>query len=83
MKRRFSLLVTLLGSIILLFFISPLPVPAAVSTYTISSTQGWQDTGIVIPVDEPLRIDYSYGTWTVDYRNFPEVDAEGYPPTWM
>jgi hypothetical protein len=79
MKRRLSPLVTSIGLMALLLFISPPPASAAVSTYTVSSTQGWQDTGIVIPVGGEFRIDYSYGTWTVDYHNFPEVDAGGYP----
>jgi hypothetical protein len=78
MKRHLLPLVTSLGLMAVILFASPPPASAQANSYTVSATEGWQDSGIVIPVNHSFRIDYSYGTWTVDYRNFPHVDAEGY-----
>jgi hypothetical protein len=46
--------------------------------YSVFATQGWQSTGVSVGAHSRFRISYNYGTWTVDYRNFPYVGPEGY-----
>jgi hypothetical protein len=51
------------------------PVTASV---TVSSTTGWQKTPITVTKGVNYSITYVSGTWTVDYRNFPQVGPGGY-----
>jgi hypothetical protein len=77
MKRNVLSLAITLSSLTLLLFVSPLPASAAAVRFTVSATQGWQEV-LTFHEGEGLRIDYKYGAWTVDYRNFPYVGPEGY-----
>jgi hypothetical protein len=57
-------------------------IAAAQSTslaFTVDSTLGWQTTSMMITTGQELSFSAS-GSWTVDYRFFPEVGPDGYPP---
>ncbi|MFI6908216.1 hypothetical protein ACIBKY_43630 [Nonomuraea sp. NPDC050394] len=56
---------------------SPTPSPVTGDTMEVQSAQGWQDTGIDIAGKFNVS-DLNEGTWTVDHRNHPYVDAGGY-----
>jgi hypothetical protein len=45
---------------------------------SISSTTGWQQTGLFLNTGDKYYVDYRGGSWTVDYRNFPYVGPAGY-----
>jgi|ERR1022692_30363 hypothetical protein len=47
-------------------------------TFTVSSTLGWQQTPINLKAGQAYTVSYVSGTWTVDYRNFPQVGPRGY-----
>jgi hypothetical protein len=44
----------------------------------VDSTGGWQDTGIIVAEHDTVSVTHQSGSWTVDYRNFPEVGPQGY-----
>lgn len=52
---------------------------AAASNHTISSTVGWQQTGLTVQQGTQFTISYTSGTWTVDVNNFSPVGPDGYP----
>ena len=55
------------------------PATAATAvTFTISSTTGWQQSPINVTSGEVYALTYLSGSWTVDYRNFPQVGPGGY-----
>ena len=45
---------------------------------SISSTIGWQLTGLYLNAGDKFYVDYRGGSWTVDYKNFPYVGPSGY-----
>jgi hypothetical protein len=45
---------------------------------SISSTSGWQQTGLYLNAGDKFYVDYRGGSWTVDYKNFPYVGPGGY-----
>lgn len=51
---------------------------AADTTFTISSTTGWQQSSVNLTAGEAYTLAYVSGSWTVDYRNFPRVGPAGY-----
>jgi hypothetical protein len=46
----------------------------------VSAKQGWQSTPVTLQKGGDYVVDYLSGKWTVDYRNFPYVGPQGYPP---
>jgi hypothetical protein len=48
------------------------------ATPTVSSTSGWQQTTLDIAAGQTFTVSYVSGSWTVDYRNFPQVGPDGY-----
>jgi len=53
----------------------------ATTTFTVSSTQEWQNTGVTLQAGDTYEISYVSGTWTVDYITpFPYVGPAGYSP---
>ncbi len=60
------------------------PEPAAPPSFnktgltTVSSLQGWQQTSLQLKAGEKFTVEYSGGSWAVDYRNFPFVGPAGY-----
>lgn len=79
MKR---ILAFVLGTSIALGAIPPAPANAARKpvTVTVSSTTGWQDTGLSLQAGDHLVVAFVSGGWTVDHRNFPHVGPDGYRP---
>ena len=57
---------------------TPTPTTGTTETITVSSTEGWQPTGIYLTGGEKFTVRYVSGSWTVDYRNFPHVGPGGY-----
>lgn len=47
---------------------------------TVSATEGWDYTPILILPGQSFTITYVSGSWTVDFRNFPDVGPGGYSP---
>jgi len=43
-----------------------------------SATTGWRYTAIYLTAGETFTVTYVSGGWSVDYRNFPYVEASGY-----
>jgi len=56
------------------------PVMNAAGVTSISSQTGWQQTGLYLNAGDKFYVDYSGGSWTVDYKNFPYVGPAGYTP---
>jgi hypothetical protein len=79
MKRRLLPLVVSTGLMVVISLVSPPPASAQAYSFTVSATQGLQDSGIDIPAYSWFRVEYVSGTWTVDHRNFGYVDANGHP----
>jgi hypothetical protein len=56
--------------------------PGVPQRVTVQATQGWQDTGIALPADRPVRVTYVAGGWTEDHNLWPLHDgadsAQGY-----
>jgi hypothetical protein len=48
------------------------------ASVSVSATKGWQQAAITLSKGQSYTVSYVSGTWTVDYRNFPYVDAAGY-----
>jgi len=48
------------------------------ASVSVSATKGWQQEAVALKKGESYTVSYVSGTWTVDYRNFPYVDAAGY-----
>jgi hypothetical protein len=46
--------------------------------FSIDSTRGWLDTTIDVHESQILIIEYKGGLWSVDFRNYSGVDANGY-----
>lgn len=46
--------------------------------FAIDSTRGWLDTTIDVNTSQILIIEYKGGLWSVDFRNYSGVDANGY-----
>ena len=44
----------------------------------ISSQTGWQRTSLYLNAGDKFYVDYSGGSWTIDYKNFPYVGPAGY-----
>jgi hypothetical protein len=61
---------------------APVPGLPAVTEFssatTITSTVGWQQTGLLLNTGDKYYVDYRGGSWTVDYKNFPYVGPGGY-----
>jgi len=81
--QRFSyLLMALMAIAAMLTATSPAAgassAPSATTTFTVSSTVGWQKTPITLTAGDTYGMAYESGTWTVDYRNFPQVGPQGY-----
>jgi len=45
---------------------------------SISSTSGWQQSGLYLNAGDKFYVDYRGGSWTVDYTKFPYVGPSGY-----
>ena len=45
---------------------------------SVSSTIGWQQTGLYLNAGDKFYVDYRGGSWAVDYKNFPYVGPGGY-----
>jgi hypothetical protein len=45
---------------------------------SISSRNGWQQTGLHLNSGDKFYVEYRGGSWTVDYKNFPYVGPGGY-----
>ena len=54
------------------------PLINATGVTSISSQTGWQQTGLYLNAGDKFYVDYSGGSWTVDYKNFPYVGPAGY-----
>jgi hypothetical protein len=54
------------------------PLINAAGATSISSQTGWQQTGLYLNAGDKFYVDYSGGSWTVDYKNFPYVGPAGY-----
>jgi hypothetical protein len=55
--------------------------PAAADTaFSVSSTHGWQNTGVNLKVNQIFRITYNYGIWTVGRHSLNYVGPDGYTP---
>jgi hypothetical protein len=54
------------------------PAAASAVQFTVSATQGWQQTPITFTQGEAFTITYASGQWTVDSRNWPYVGNDGY-----
>ena len=54
------------------------PAINAPAVTSISSQTGWQQTGLYLNAGEKFYVDYSGGSWTIDYKNFPYVGPAGY-----
>jgi FecR protein len=52
----------------------------ATNVTSISSQIGWQQTGLYLNAGDKFYVDYSGGSWTVDYKNSPYVGPAGYSP---
>src|SRR5690348_8708664 len=46
--------------------------------FSISAVDGWQETSIELAAGQQFAVTYISGSWTVDYRNFPQVGPDGY-----
>lgn len=57
---------------------SSMKAAAAAQTFTVSSTTGWQQTGLYLTAGQQFKVEYVSGCWTVDSRNFPCVGPQGY-----
>jgi murein DD-endopeptidase MepM/ murein hydrolase activator NlpD len=60
--------------------ISPDPAPAP-APVRVSSTVGWQQTGLSLNRGNRFLISYVFGRWSVDSRTFPYVGPNGYSAT--
>jgi hypothetical protein len=59
--------------------VSGIPADYGVSNITsISARNGWQQTGLQLNAGDRFYIEYRGGSWTVDYKNFPDVGPSGY-----
>jgi len=56
------------------------PLINATGVTSISSQTGWQQTGLYLNAGDKFYVEYSGGSWTVDYKNFPYVGLTGYSP---
>lgn len=54
------------------------PASCTGSSCTILATTGWQQTPLTLQQGTTFSVLYTSGTWTIDYRNFPYVDPNGY-----
>jgi len=54
------------------------PAINAPAVTSISSQTGWQQTGLYLNAGDKFYVDYSGGSWTIDYKNFPYVGPAGY-----
>jgi hypothetical protein len=54
-------------------------IPDAPFTFNVDSTRGWQTTTLKVTAGQQLSFS-TVGVWNVDYRNFPYVSPDGYPP---
>jgi hypothetical protein len=54
------------------------PTINAAGVTSVSSQTGWQGTGLYLNAGDKFYVDYSGGSWTVDYKNFPHVGPAGY-----
>lgn len=54
-------------------------IEAAASTFTVDATRGWQTTSLKVTTGQQVAF-AAVGTWTVDFRSFSKVGAEGYTP---
>jgi hypothetical protein len=60
------------------------PEPAAPPSFietgltTVTSVQGWQQTSLQLKAGDKFTVEYSGGSWAIDYRNFPFVGPAGY-----
>jgi hypothetical protein len=56
--------------------------PGAPVRVTVQAARGWQDTGLVLPPDRPVRVTYLAGGWTENQTGWPLHDganaAQGY-----
>ncbi len=50
----------------------------ATNVTSISSQTGWQQTGLYLNAGDEFYVDYSGGSWSVDYKNFLYVGLAGY-----
>jgi hypothetical protein len=59
--------------------VSGIPTDYGISNITsISARNGWQQTGLQLNTGDRFYIEYRGGSWTVDYKNFPDVGPSGY-----
>ncbi len=83
MRTRF-----LIGLVLMLFLLlnDPVTEPIAASPhsgtfqFTVSSREGWQETGVNVNSGDHVEITYISGQWTVDERLFSYVGPDGYLP---
>jgi opacity protein-like surface antigen len=54
------------------------PCFAATINVTVVAAQGWQSTGLNVTQGNSYGVKQTGGQWTVDHRNFPDVDGAGY-----
>jgi hypothetical protein len=54
------------------------PVMNAAGVTSIFSQTGWQRTALYLNAGDKFYVDYSGGSWAVDYKNFPYVGPAGY-----
>jgi hypothetical protein len=54
------------------------PLINAAGVTSIFSQTGWQRTALYLNAGDKFYVDYSGGSWTVDYKNFPYVGPAGY-----
>jgi hypothetical protein len=54
--------------------------PPSGTKVTVSATESWRDSGVRVTKGDTVFYSWVDGTWTVDYRSFPYVGPQGYPP---
>src|SRR4051794_21105235 len=77
--RRLGLVASL---ILVMGFALPATAWAAPGDVAVSSTAGWQPAPISpLIAGQKYTVQWISGTWTVDFRNFPQVGPAGYTAT--
>jgi hypothetical protein len=49
--------------------------PGVPRRVTVQAAQGWQDTGLLLPADRPVRVTYVAGSWTENQHDWPPHDG--------
>jgi hypothetical protein len=49
--------------------------PGVPMRFTVQAARGWQDTGLLLPADRPVRVTYVAGSWTENQHDWPPHDG--------